>query len=73
MKTKCEIRIFEIDQHAVVTLLDRLSDELSIVHFEGRLLLEKIEFSVVRAQAMIAIFQHLQSIFGRKRITHFFC
>jgi hypothetical protein len=36
--------------------VDRLSDELSIVHFEGRFLLEKIEFSVVRAQAVIAIF-----------------
>ncbi len=40
MKTKGEIRVFEIDQHALVTLLDRLSDELSIVHLEGRFLLE---------------------------------
>ncbi len=55
MKTKGEIRVFEIDQHAVVTLLDRLSDELSIVHLEGRFLLEKNYFSVVRAQAVIAI------------------
>jgi hypothetical protein len=55
MKTKGEVRVFEIDQHAVVTLLDRLSDELSIVHLEGRLLLEKNKFSVVRAQSVIAI------------------
>jgi hypothetical protein len=42
MKTKGEIRVLEIDQHAVVTLLDRLSYEFIIVHLEGRFLLEII-------------------------------
>jgi hypothetical protein len=55
MKAKGEVRVLEIDQHAVVTWLDRLGDELGVVHFKGRLLLETIKFYVVRTQPVIAI------------------
>jgi hypothetical protein len=40
MKAEGEIRVLKIDQHAKVTWLDRLRDKLSVVHFEGRLLLK---------------------------------
>ncbi len=55
MKAKGEVHVLEIDQHTIVTWLDRLSYELSVVHFKSCLLLEAIKFSVVRAQAVIAI------------------
>ncbi len=55
MKAKGEVRVLEIDQHAIVTWLDRLRYKLSVVHFKDRLLLKEIKFSVVRTQAVVFI------------------
>jgi hypothetical protein len=55
MKAKGEVCVLEIDQHTVVTGLNRFGYELSVVHFEGRFLLKIIKFSVVRAQSVVAI------------------
>jgi hypothetical protein len=56
MEAKGQIGVLKVHQHAVITWLDRLRNQLSIVHFESCFALKQIELPVIGAQSKISIF-----------------